>query len=120
MPAWPSNTKFGWRDLEEAPQPVVERTQMERGIPRQRRVASDPMVQMQLQVYFDTKAEAAAFETWFYTDLLAGQDWFTFTHPRTGQTVNARVVNGELGPLKFEQRTLEASNRSLRIEFVRP
>ena len=120
MAVFPSTQKFGWRDLQEDPQPVVERTQVERGIPRQRRIASDPMVQVQITLYFDTKAEAASFESWFYTDIQGGQDWFTWTHPRTGATLQARVVGGQLGPLRFEHRTLDKSNRSLVIEYVRP
>lgn len=120
MPAFPSTQKFGWRDLQEAPQPVVARSEVERGIPRQRRTASDAMVQIQLMLFFDTKAEAASFETWFYTDIVAGQAWFDFTHPRTGQALQARVVGGQLGPLQFDQRTLNASKRAITIEFVRP
>ncbi len=111
--------KYSWRELSEAPEPVVQRSDMERGIPKQRRIASDARVEVELQVFFDTKAEAAAFETFFWTDINAGQDFFTWTHPRTGAVLQARVVNGQLGPLKFSQRTLEASQRGLKLEYWR-
>ena len=111
--------KFDWRDLTEAPDTIVERSEMERGIPKQRRIASDARVEVMLTLHFDTKAEAAAFETWFYTTINAGQAWFDWTHPRTGQVVQARIVGGELGPLKFMQQTLQASSRSIKLEYWR-
>lgn len=119
MAAFPT-VKYSWRDLEEAPQTVVERVEMERGMPKQRRTNSDILVRMPLTVYFDTKAEAAAFWAWFKDDINAGADYFTIAHPRTGATVTARVVGGQLGPLTFEQRTLEASYRTLQIEWLEP
>lgn len=118
MAAFPT-VKYEWRDLGEDPEPVVVRGEMERGIPKQRRVRSDVRVEIPLTIHFDTKAEAAAFETWFFTTIKAGQDWFDFTHPRLGTTVTARVVGGELGPLTFTKRTLESSKRGLKIEYWR-
>jgi hypothetical protein len=119
MAAFPSWVQFSWRDLGEAPESVVERAEMERGIPKQRRVSSDARVELPLTLYFDTKTQAADFETWFYVTVNAGQDFFDFTHPRLGTTVQARVVGGQLGPLMFEQPTLHKSNRSLVLEFWR-
>lgn len=113
------DVKYSYQDLSEKPESVVERTEMERGIPKQRRFASDARVELKLTVYFDTKAEAAAFEDWFYGDIQAGQSWFGYTHPRTGAVVQARIVNGELGELKFENPTREASKRTLTLEYWR-
>ena len=112
--------KYGWRDLNEGVSPVVAREPMERGMPKQRRVNSDALVELGLTIYFDTLAEVAAFETWFFTDIKAGQDFFDFPPPRGGAVVQARVVGGALGGLIFDQRTLESSKRSLRIEYLRP
>lgn len=118
MAAFPT-VKYEWRDLAEDVEPVVERTAMERGVPKQRRVHTDARVELPITVHFDTKAEAAAFETWFFDTIDAGQDWFDFTHPRTGSVVNARVVDGKLGPLSYLNKSLEASKRSLKIEYWR-
>lgn len=118
MAAFP-NVKFDWQDLGLKPEPVVERSEMERGVPKQRRIASDARVEVPITVRHDTKAEALAFEDWFYEDINAGQDWFNWTHPMTGAVVQARVVGGELGQLNFEQKTLEASNRTLKLEYWR-
>lgn len=118
MAAFP-DVKFEWRDLAEDVESVVERTAMERGVPKQRRLHSDARVEMPITLHFDTKAEAAAFETWFFDDIDAGQDWFDFTHPRTGVVVTARIVEGKLGALSFLNPALEASKRSLKIEYWR-
>lgn len=118
MAAFPT-VKYAWTDLAEEPDPVVERTPMERGMPKQRRINSDARVQLTLTLHFDTKAEATAFETWFYTDIDAGQDCFDYVHPRTGSTVLARIVGGRLGPLSYQNPTREASSRQLQIEYWR-
>lgn len=119
MASFPPYAKYDWRDLVEAPDSVVERTEMERGRPKHRRIASDVRIEIQLTVRFDTKAQAAAFEDWFFDTIKAGQEYFDWQHPRTGAILQARVVGGELGALKFEQQTLEASNRSLKLEYWR-
>ena len=119
MAAFPTWVKYDWPDLAEAPDSVVERSEMERGVPKQRRVASDARVEMPMTLRFASKTEAANFETWFYTTINAGQDSFDFVHPRTGATVQARVVCGLLGPLRFEQRTLQMSNRAIKLEYWR-
>jgi hypothetical protein len=117
MPAFPSWVKYDWRDLEEAPGAVVERTEMDRGRPKQRRVNSDARVEIALTLHFDSKAQQADFETWFYTDINAGQDYFDLAHPRSGATVVARVVGGQLGALSFLNSTREVATRSIRVEY---
>lgn len=118
MAAFPS-VRYDWRDLSETPEPVVERTAMERGIPKQRRIASDARVEVALTLHFDTAAEVAAFESWFYGDINAGQDYFDWVNPRTSATLQARVVGGELGTLTYLGPTLGWAKRTLKIEYWR-
>lgn len=120
MAAFPTNVKYDWRDLTETAESVTEGSKMERGIPKQRRIASDARVELALTVHFDSRAEALAFDSFFFDDINAGQDFFDFTHPRTGAVVQARVVGGEMGSLKFKQPTLEKSTRSFKLEYWRP
>jgi hypothetical protein len=119
MAAFPSTVKFGWRDLQETPEPVVERAEMERGIPKQRRINSDVRMELELTLHFDTKAELAAFETWFFTTIKGGQDFFDFVHPASGTTVQARAKGGALGPVSWRNRTLQMSQRKLTLEYWR-
>lgn len=119
MPTWPTGLRYDWRDLTETPDSIVERSDMERGVLKQRRIASDARVEVQLTLHFSTAAEVAAFEAWFYTDIRAGQDFFDWPHPRTGATLQARVVGGQLGALSYLAPTLGWARRTLQLEYWR-
>lgn len=117
MAAFPT-VKYAWQGLSEDPKPVVERVEMERGLAKQRRINSDTVVTESLDIYFDTLAEAAAFETWFFVTIKGGQDYFDFTSLRSGGTVQARVVGGKLGALKTINRNFTRSMRTIVIEWT--
>jgi hypothetical protein len=119
MATFPTYVKLGWQDTSEAAQPIVERTEMERGVPKQRRTQSDVLVQMPVTLYFLTAADATSFETWFYTDINAGADWFSFTSLRTGGTLQVRIVGGDMGKLVPAQRTWARSQRTLTLEYLK-
>lgn len=121
MPAFPHSIcaiRFG--DHAEQPSPVVVRSEVERGVPRQRRMAADSLVAVPCTFLFKSQANAAAFETWFFGEALAGGGWFNFTLPRTGQVVTAQVRNGDIGALKPRSPDWEWSERSVVLEYVRP
>lgn len=117
--AFPAYVKLGWKDSGEQPKPVVARTDMERGIAKQRRIAADTVVTMEITAYFDTALEASDFEDWIYLDIGGGADWFDFTHPRTGAVVLARIVGGDIGKLVPSNRTWSMTMRQFKIEYVR-
>lgn len=119
MATFPTYVKLAWRDTGESPRPIVARTEMERGLPKQRRIAADTVVTVPLTCFFDTKADAVAFETWVYTTLDGGMGWFNWTNPRTGTTVSARIVGGDIGTLQPENKTWVYARRSFKIEYVR-
>jgi len=116
MAAFPT-VKYDWRDLSETQMPVVERAEMERGVPKQRRINSDARVEMGMTVHFDTAAEDASFMTWFNTTVHAGQDFFDFVHPVSGATVSARIVGGEMGGRRFKEPTRQVCSRSFKLEY---
>ncbi|MDP3614082.1 MAG: hypothetical protein Q8R98_19750, partial [Rubrivivax sp.] len=93
--------KLDWRTFSDKADSVVARAPMERGRPKQRRTNSDARVEMQMTLHFDTKAELAAFESWFDVDIKAGQDSFDMNHPRTGAAIVGRIVGGELGAPQY-------------------
>jgi len=119
MATFPSYVRVGWKDSGEQSTPVVVRSEMERGIAKQRRIAADTVVTVPLTLYFNTAADAAAFETWVYTVIAGGASWFDFTSPRTGGTVSARIVGGDIGQLTPSTATWARSQRSLKLEYVR-
>ena len=115
--AFPAYVLYGWSDSGEQHRPVVERSEMERGIPKQRRISADVLVTIPLTLYFETAANAADFETWVYTG--GGLDWFDFPLPRTGTVVQARIVGGDIGMLKPSIRTWAKTERQVKLEYVR-
>lgn len=119
MATWPTGLRYDWRDLTETPDPIVERSEMDRGVPKQRRIASDARIEVQLTLHFNTAAEVAAFDTWFYDTIHAGQDWFDWPHPRTATTLQARIVGGKLGALSYLAPTLGWARRTLQLEYWR-
>lgn len=97
--------------------PMVLRSDMERGIPKQRRAGADVLVRVPCSLVFRSAADAAAFEAWFYAD---GMGWFDFTLPRTGAVVQARIIGGDIGTLSPLTPAWNASERSVVLEYVRP
>lgn len=118
MAAFPT-VRYDWRDLSETPDTVVERSEMERGRPKQRRTNSDVRIEVALTVHFDNATQVADFETWFWTTINAGQDYFDWTHPRTGAVVQARIVGGQLGALSYLGPTLGWAKRTIKLEYWR-
>jgi hypothetical protein len=118
MAVFPSNLKV-LIETSEAPAPVVIRSDMERGIPKHRRIAADVLVTVQVAVIFFSKQQAADFETWFYNDIKGGVDFFQWTDPRTGAVVDARIVGGQLGELMPLRERYNLSRRSFAVEYVR-
>lgn len=98
---------------------IIERTEMDRGIPKQRRVQSDVLVTVSLNLLFSSNADATNFETWFYSDAQAGAAWFDWTDPRTGAVRQARAVGGTLGPLTPGVGDFSFLTRPLQIEYLR-
>lgn len=99
MATFPSDVLCVLGAYSEERTPVVLRSEMERGVPKQRRTASDTMVSVKVTLQFKDSAHNEAFETWFDSQIGSGADWFSWVHPRTGATVQARIVGGQLGPL---------------------
>lgn len=119
MPALPSYVKLGWRETSEAPAPVVVRSEMERGVPKQRRISADTMVTVPLRLYFDTKQQSVDFEEWFFGDIEGGAVAFDWTNPRSGLVVQAKVVNGDIGQLKPGNKTWAYAYRDVKFEYLR-
>lgn len=97
--------------------PVVLRSEVERGMPRQRRTSADAVVSVPCTLVFRSAAAAAEFEAWYYAE---GFGWFDFTLPRTGAVVEARIVGGDIGGLTPITPTWNASERSITLEYRRP
>ena len=119
MATFPAYVGIAWADTAEQPASVVMRSEMERSVPKQRRMASDTLVTVPVTLYFRTQDNAADFEAWVYTQIGGGADWFTWTNPRTSVAVQARIVGGNIGALKPGSRAWTFAERSLQLEYMR-
>lgn len=122
MPAFPTAYARLALNPSEDRASVVMRSEMERGVPQQRRIASDAMVAVSCTLYFATQANATAFMSWFDGQAGSGALFFDWTHPRTGATVQARFVGGQLGPLTPSHGTYKRGHcqRTAVIEYLEP
>lgn len=120
MPTLPSYVKLGWRDSSERATPVVARSEMEKGVAKQRRTAADAIVTQAVTLYFMSMADSLAFDTWFYSaaGANAGAAWFDMKLPRVG-FVSARVVGGDLGEFRPITSDWAVGQRIVQIEYVR-
>lgn len=96
MASFPNYGRLLHFGFAERRQPVVLRTQMEVGPPKQRENASKQMVERSVSYLF-TASEYSNFLTWFSDTIAHGTDWFDWTDPRTGSTVSTRIIGGQLG-----------------------
>lgn len=119
MATFPVYAKVAAAGYSESHADIALRSEMDRGLPKQRKAQSDVIVTVSLTLYFYSKADAANFEDWYYAIAQAGAAWFDWTDPRTGIVRQARVVAGTLGPLTPRVRTFVHTERTLQIEYLR-
>ena len=120
MATFPTNLKV-LINTSETPSPVVISSEMERGVPKVRRIAADAIVVVPVEVIFFNDQQAAEFETWFYspTGAQAGAAWFDWTNPRTRTVVQAQIVDGDIGTLVPLADNYRLSKRAMTLRYVR-
>lgn len=118
MADFPTYTTFEMGSFSESFDPSVERTEMERGPAKQMKLNSRVMVKFQGVLLFRSKAEASAFETWYF-DTIGRIGWFNMNHPRTGAAIVARFVGGDIGQLEPTSPNYATSKRPVQIEYLR-
>ena len=118
MAAWPAYAPFLMGGFEESFDPSVERTEMERGVPKMRVLNSQVMAKLSGTVLFQSTADIAAFETWYFTELKR-IGWFQIVHPRTRATITARFEGGALGALSPIAPRFYVASRPVTLEYMR-
>ena len=118
MAQFPSYVKIRFAGYAEEFDPSVERVEMERGVPKMRLVNSQVMQDLMATLQFNSAAEAAAFEAWYFDDIKR-IGWFTMEHPRTKATITARFKNGGIGRLVPLMTQFKFSVRDVVLEYLR-
>ncbi|WP_126945712.1 hypothetical protein [Xanthomonas sp. BRIP62418] len=98
--------------------PAVMRTEMERGMPKQRVTSTGVLMKLAMTLDFATPADAMAFENWYFDDIRR-IGWFDFVHPLSGALLQVRFENGGIGEL----RPVEGADRpwqcDVTVEYLR-
>lgn len=90
MPTFPAYAKLLFSDYAEQRESALLRTEMEAGPPKQMRIKTKVLKTRPVAVYLGSKADYAAFEAWFSSDISEGAQWFDITDPVTGSIKQAR------------------------------
>lgn len=118
MATLPSYVQVRMSNWSEQIQPNVEVTEMERGPDKYRRINSRETMHMQCSFLFQTTADDEAFMDWVF-DVLGVVGYFDMPHPRTGETVSARFVNGDIGEVRSIAGTDHLWQRDVVLEYMR-
>ena len=98
--------------------PSIERTEMERGVPKERVLNSQVLMKLSATLLFMSKADIAAFEDWYFVTIQR-VGWFDLVHPRTGATVTARFEEAKIGKLTPRNPMFTRATRSVVFEYLR-
>jgi hypothetical protein len=99
---------------------LVARSDMDRGPAKTRRMSTDPVVTMTATLLFLSAAAIQGFRVWFYSAAggNAGQAWFDWTDPRTGQIRQVRLVSSSMGALKPVAGGFVVATQPCALEYV--
>lgn len=98
--------------------PSVERTEMERGVPKQRLMNSQVLIKQAMTLYFSSIADVGIFDDWYFVEIQR-IGWFTMAHPYSGQTITARFEDGALGDLVPDEKLPGDFRMDVVVEYLR-
>lgn len=97
--------------------PGIVKSEMERGLAKQRIQSARVVRKLRATVFFRTAADAAAFEAWYFTTI-ARIGFFDVVHPRTRAVVPMRFENADIGELVPLMGGFELSKRAVVLEYL--
>lgn len=97
--------------------PSVERSEMERGPPKERVLNSQVLMTLNLSFLFETTDHEQAFFDWYRLTLKRIQR-FTMQHPRTGEVITVKFLGGNIGTLRSVSGTDHLWQRDLSVEYM--
>lgn len=113
MAVWPTQFRPLINSIQESPPDNSIRSQMDKGPSKIRRRTTANVRPMAFRLLI-AKADVETFDDFYTTDTLSGADSFTFTHPRTGQSVEAVFVS----PPSYQEKEGNHYEVSVSIEIL--
>lgn len=98
--------------------PSIEKTEMERGVAKQRLVNTQVLAKLACTLFFRTAADQQAFESWYF-DVLKRIGWFPMEHPRSGEAIQVRFEGASIGKLVPLHTQFRYSARDVVLEYLR-
>lgn len=95
METFPSYLILTPDNFNETVEPIVHRTPMEQGLPKQLKGASRALVVRPVMYLAVTLADYNSFKTWHRVNVNLGADWFNWTDPVDSATKLARIKEGK-------------------------
>lgn len=118
MPQFPSYAEILFAGYGESFDPSVQRTEMERGVPKQRLLNTEVLVKVQASILFRSAVDVEAFEDWYFQEIKR-IGWFEMKHPRTDRPIQVRFENGSIGTLVPLNTLFRVARRDLVLEYLR-
>lgn len=97
--------------------PDIVKTEMERGLAKQRLGSSRVVKKLRATLMFKTAADASAFEDWYF-NTIKRIGFFDVVHPRTGQTIAVRFEGGAIGDLVPRVGNFGVATRAVVLEWL--
>lgn len=97
--------------------PAIVKSEMERGLAKQRLGNSRVVKKLSATLLFKTAADATAFEDWYF-NTIRRIGFFDVVHPRTGQTIAMRFEGGAIGDLVPKVGRFEVATRAVVLEWL--
>lgn len=98
--------------------PSVLRTEMERGVAKQRVENSQVQMKQSMSLYLSSREDIDTFDAWYF-DEIRRIGWFTMVHPYSGQIITARFEGGALGQLVPDDKTVGDYRMDVVVEYLR-
>lgn len=118
MPAFPTYARLLLAGASESFAPDVVRSEMERGLAKQRLQSARVLAKLKATVMLKSQDDVNAFLGWYFDDIKR-IGFFDVVHPRTGQTVPMRFENGEISELTPQVGQFFVASCQVTLEYLR-
>lgn len=97
--------------------PSVIRSEVERGLAKQRVGNSRVVRKLNATLHFESQADANAFEAWYF-HTIRRIGFFDVRHPRTGVLIPMRFEGGNIGELVPAVNGYHIASRAVVLEYL--